>query len=92
MLINLYLQLKKKIEKSAKILDKLKNASIFSEQDPDLEIISEEERECLRQIGLKINSSLVLGKKKAFLISFLKRVLFLSTISVYLLIIYTTLT
>ncbi|PIN24102.1 hypothetical protein CDL12_03157 [Handroanthus impetiginosus] len=53
--------LRKKIEKSAKILEKLNNVSRFSEQDPDMEIISEEERECLREMGLKTDSSLVLG-------------------------------
>ncbi|KAK4393604.1 Chloroplastic group IIA intron splicing facilitator CRS1, chloroplastic [Sesamum angolense] len=55
------IELKKKIEKSAKILEKLKNASRFSEQDPDVEVISKEERQCLREMGLKIDSSLVLG-------------------------------
>ncbi|KAI3451781.1 hypothetical protein Pfo_008446 [Paulownia fortunei] len=58
--------LKKKIEKSAKMLEKLKNASRFSERDPDLEIISEEERECLREMGLKIDSSLVLGRRGVY--------------------------
>ncbi|KAK4416475.1 Chloroplastic group IIA intron splicing facilitator CRS1, chloroplastic [Sesamum alatum] len=58
--------LKKKIEKSAKILEKLKNASRFSEQDPDLEIISKEERQCLRAMGLKIDSSLVLGRRGVY--------------------------
>ncbi|KAG8384102.1 hypothetical protein BUALT_Bualt04G0083100 [Buddleja alternifolia] len=44
--------LKKKIEKSAKVLDKLKDAARFAEQDADLEIISEEERVCLRRRGV----------------------------------------
>ncbi|KAK6125435.1 hypothetical protein DH2020_040829 [Rehmannia glutinosa] len=58
--------LKKKIEKSAKVLEKLKNASRFSEQDPDMEIISEEERRCLREIGLKSDSSLELGRRGVY--------------------------
>lgn len=49
-----------------KELEKLKNASKLSEKDPDMEIISEEERVCLREMGLRIDSSLVLGKKKSF--------------------------
>ncbi|XP_011099540.1 chloroplastic group IIA intron splicing facilitator CRS1, chloroplastic isoform X1 [Sesamum indicum] len=58
--------LKKKIEKSAKRLEKLKNASRFSEQDPDVEVISKEERQCLREMGLKIDSSLVLGRRGVY--------------------------
>jgi len=34
-----------------------------SEGDDDIEILTNEERECLRRIGLKMNSSLVLGKR-----------------------------
>ncbi|KAL3630349.1 hypothetical protein CASFOL_023333 [Castilleja foliolosa] len=58
--------LKKKIEKSARILEKLKNELSFSEKDPDVEIISEEERRCLREMGLKIDSSLVLGRRGVY--------------------------
>ncbi|KAL1569405.1 chloroplastic group IIA intron splicing facilitator CRS1, chloroplastic [Salvia divinorum] len=54
--------LKKKIEKSAKVLDKLKNESRLSDEEPDLEIISKEERVYLREMGLRISSSLVLGR------------------------------
>lgn len=58
--------LKKKIEKSVKVLYKLKNASRLSKKDPDLEILSEEERVCLREMGLRINSSLVLGRRGVY--------------------------
>lgn len=65
------LQLKKKIEKSSKVLEKLKNESRLAEEEPDLEIISDEERVYLREMGLRIKSSLVLGKKKiSFLLLF----------------------
>ncbi|XP_051127462.1 chloroplastic group IIA intron splicing facilitator CRS1, chloroplastic [Andrographis paniculata] len=55
--------LKKKMRKSAKILEKLKNSTKSSDKDPDPEIISDEERACMRQMGLKIDSSLVLGRR-----------------------------
>lgn len=55
-------QLNIKIEKSAKELSKLNSAWRPNEQDPDLEMITREERECLRKIGLKMNSNLLLGK------------------------------
>ncbi|KAH6759971.1 hypothetical protein C2S51_016920 [Perilla frutescens var. frutescens] len=58
--------LKKKIEKSTRVLDKLKNASRLSEEDPDLEIISKEERVCLREMGLRISSSIVLGRRGVY--------------------------
>ncbi|GER48059.1 CRS1 / YhbY (CRM) domain-containing protein [Striga asiatica] len=58
--------LKKKIEKSVKILEKLNSVSRFSEKDPDVEVISEEERRCLREMGLKIDSSLVLGRRGVY--------------------------
>lgn len=56
------LQLNVKIEKSAKVLAKLNSSWLPAEQDVDLEIITEEERECLRKMGLKLNSCLLLGK------------------------------
>lgn len=69
------------MEKSAKVLDKLKNESILSEEEPDLEIISKEERVCLREMGLRISSSLVLGmKKSSFLQSLLNLFLILTMI------------
>ncbi|XVF68360.1 hypothetical protein PTKIN_Ptkin10aG0199000 [Pterospermum kingtungense] len=55
-----------KIEKSAKQLAKLNSSWQPAEQDVDLEIITEEERECLRKIGLKLNSCLVLGTGGVF--------------------------
>ncbi|KAL6498147.1 hypothetical protein OROGR_028544 [Orobanche gracilis] len=58
--------LKKKIERSAKLFEKLNNESRFSEKDPDVELISEEERRCLREMGLKIDSSLVLGRRGVY--------------------------
>ncbi|CAA0817271.1 Chloroplastic group IIA intron splicing facilitator CRS1- chloroplastic [Striga hermonthica] len=58
--------LKKKIEKSVKILEKLNTVSRFSEKDPDVEVISEEERRCLREMGVKIDRSLVLGRRGVY--------------------------
>lgn len=58
--------LSKKIERSEKELSKLNAAWTPSEQDTDLEIMTDEERECFRKIGLKIQSSLVLGRRGVF--------------------------
>ncbi|KAK9041226.1 hypothetical protein V6N11_016337 [Hibiscus sabdariffa] len=55
-----------KIEKSAKKLAKLNSSWQPAEQDVDLEIITEEERECLRKMGLKLTSCLVLGRRGVF--------------------------
>lgn len=55
-----------KIEKSAKVLAKLNSSWLPAEQDVDLEIITEEERECLRKMGLKLNSCLLLGRRGVF--------------------------
>ncbi|XP_050227404.1 chloroplastic group IIA intron splicing facilitator CRS1, chloroplastic isoform X2 [Mercurialis annua] len=53
--------LQRKIEKAARELSKLNAAWAPAEQDADLEMMTEEERECLRKIGLKMHSSLLLG-------------------------------
>lgn len=66
----LFLQLKIKIEKSAKELSRLNSAWKPREQDPDLEMITEEERQCLHKIGMKMNSNLLLGKAKFPLCTF----------------------
>ncbi|KAA8530591.1 hypothetical protein F0562_005300 [Nyssa sinensis] len=58
--------LKSKIERSSKELSKLNSAWRPAEQDADQEMITEEERECFRKIGLKMNSSLVLGRRGVF--------------------------
>ncbi|XP_057949834.1 chloroplastic group IIA intron splicing facilitator CRS1, chloroplastic isoform X2 [Malania oleifera] len=58
--------LKKKIEKSAKELWKLNSAWRPAEQDSDQELITDEERECFRQMGLKMESCLVLGRRGVF--------------------------
>ncbi|OMO80207.1 hypothetical protein CCACVL1_13100 [Corchorus capsularis] len=58
--------LKIKIEKSAKELEKLNSSWQPAQQDVDQEFITEEERECLRKIGLKLNSCLVLGRRGVF--------------------------
>ncbi|MBA0617990.1 hypothetical protein Godav_027391, partial [Gossypium davidsonii] len=55
-----------KIEKSAKKLAKLNSSWQTAEPDLDLETITEEERECLRKIGLKLSSCLVLGRRGVF--------------------------
>lgn len=58
------LQLNSKIKKSTKELLKLNAAWKPSERDADQEMLTEEERECFRKIGLKMRSVLVLGKEK----------------------------
>lgn len=65
----LSLQLNGKIEKSAKKLAKLNSSWQTAEPDLDLETITEEERECLRKIGLKLSSCLVLGEGKTVKLS-----------------------
>ncbi|KAH9675714.1 chloroplastic group IIA intron splicing facilitator CRS1 [Citrus sinensis] len=62
----LFLQLNIKIEKSAKELSRLNSAWKPREQDPDLEMITEEERQCLHKIGMKMNSNLLLGRRGVF--------------------------
>ncbi|KAK7394168.1 hypothetical protein VNO78_14689 [Psophocarpus tetragonolobus] len=56
----------KKIEKSERELSKLNAAWAPSEQATDLEIMTEEDRECFRKIGLKMQSRLVLGRRGVF--------------------------
>ncbi|KAB2004166.1 hypothetical protein ES319_D11G179700v1 [Gossypium barbadense] len=55
-----------KIEKSATKLAKLNSSWQTAEPDLDLETITEEERECLRKIGLKLSSCLLLGRRGVF--------------------------
>ncbi|KAK4367971.1 hypothetical protein RND71_011763 [Anisodus tanguticus] len=58
--------LKKKIEKSSIALGKLNAAWRPAKQDEDKEILTQEERRSLRQIGLKMDRSLVLGRRGVF--------------------------
>ncbi|KAG5227178.1 chloroplastic group IIA intron splicing facilitator CRS [Salix suchowensis] len=58
--------LKSKIEKPARDLAKLNCAWVPSERDADQGIMTEEERECFRKIGLKLRGSLVLGRRGVF--------------------------
>ncbi|KAK7374873.1 hypothetical protein VNO80_08316 [Phaseolus coccineus] len=58
--------LNKKMEKSGKELSNLNAAWTPSEQDTDLEIMTDEERECFRKIGLKMQSFLLLGRRGIF--------------------------
>ncbi|KAL9255272.1 Chloroplastic group IIA intron splicing facilitator CRS1, chloroplastic-like protein [Drosera capensis] len=58
--------LKKKIEKSEKGLFKLNVAEQPSEEEPDLEWITNEERECFRKIARKMHRVLVLGRRGVF--------------------------
>ncbi|XP_052195748.1 chloroplastic group IIA intron splicing facilitator CRS1, chloroplastic isoform X2 [Diospyros lotus] len=55
-----------KIKRSAKELAKLNSAWRPAEQDADQEMITQEERECFRKIGQKMDSSLVLGRRGVF--------------------------
>jgi len=57
------MQLKKKIEKSSIALGKLNAAWRPAKEDDDKEILTQEERRSLRQIGLKMDRSLVLGEQ-----------------------------
>lgn len=61
-----FLQLRSKIEKTTTELLKLNSLWKPSEGDDDVEILTNEERECLRRIGLRMNSSLVLGRRGVF--------------------------
>ncbi|XP_024029575.1 chloroplastic group IIA intron splicing facilitator CRS1, chloroplastic [Morus notabilis] len=58
--------LNSKIKKSTKELLKLNTAWKPSERDGDQEMLTEEERECFRKIGLKMRSVLVLGRRGIF--------------------------
>ncbi|XP_034206556.1 chloroplastic group IIA intron splicing facilitator CRS1, chloroplastic isoform X4 [Prunus dulcis] len=58
--------LNKKIEKSTNELSKLNSQRTPAEQDVDQEMMTEEEKECLRTIGLKMHSCLVLGRRGVF--------------------------
>lgn len=58
--------LKRKIERSAKVLAKLNSAWRPADHDADKEMITEEERECFRKIGQKMDSSLLLGRRGVF--------------------------
>ncbi|KAL5743331.1 hypothetical protein ACOSP7_026181 [Xanthoceras sorbifolium] len=55
-----------KIQKAAKELSKLNSAWTPSKLDADQEMITDEERECFRRIGLKMNSNLLLGRRGIF--------------------------
>uniref|UniRef100_A0A2P2K913 CRM domain-containing protein n=1 Tax=Rhizophora mucronata TaxID=61149 RepID=A0A2P2K913_RHIMU len=58
--------LQRKIEKAARELSKLNAAWAPTEKDADQEMLTQEERECFRKIGLKMHSSLVLGRRGVF--------------------------
>ncbi|KAG9131631.1 hypothetical protein Leryth_027064 [Lithospermum erythrorhizon] len=58
--------LKKKIKDSEKYLNKLNLAWQSSEPAADHEVLTDEERECLRMIGLKMDSNLILGRRGVF--------------------------
>ncbi|XP_021763586.1 chloroplastic group IIA intron splicing facilitator CRS1, chloroplastic-like [Chenopodium quinoa] len=58
--------LKIKIEKAEKDLRKLNSAWMPSEEELDQELLTEEERECFRNLGLKMDRFLVLGRRGVF--------------------------
>ncbi|KAM1114342.1 hypothetical protein TB2_046978 [Malus domestica] len=58
--------LNRKIEKSTNKLSKLNYQWTPAEQDVDQEMMTEEERECFRKIGLQMHSCLVLGRRGVF--------------------------
>nr|GEV85195.1 chloroplastic group IIA intron splicing facilitator CRS1, chloroplastic [Tanacetum cinerariifolium] len=61
-----YFILKKKIGRASKELVKLNSAWDPAEPNEDREIITSEERECLKKMGLKMDSTLVLGRRGVF--------------------------
>lgn len=63
------IQLDNKIKKSAKELLRLNAAWMPAEGDADQEMLTEEERESFRRIGLKMHSCLVLGKQNFMLLN-----------------------
>ncbi|KAK9272489.1 hypothetical protein L1049_002862 [Liquidambar formosana] len=58
--------LKMKIKRSEKELSKVNSVWKPAEQDADQEMMTEEERECFRKMGLKMDSKLVLGRRGVF--------------------------
>lgn len=50
-----------KIEKSEKVLAKLNSSWSPAELSADIELLTEEERESLRKIGMKLDKILLLG-------------------------------
>ncbi|CAH1437311.1 unnamed protein product [Lactuca virosa] len=61
-----YFILKMKINKASKELMKLSSACKPTEPNEDQEIMTSEERECYRKMGLKMDSTLVLGRRGVF--------------------------
>ncbi|KAL8117976.1 chloroplastic group IIA intron splicing facilitator CRS1, chloroplastic isoform X2 [Apium graveolens] len=59
-------KLKMKIGRSSRNLLQLNSAWKPAALDSDQEIVTPEERECLRKIGLKMDSTLVLGRRGVF--------------------------
>ncbi|KAL1810088.1 hypothetical protein ACET3Z_027078 [Daucus carota] len=59
-------KLKLKIGRSSKNLLQINSSWRPAELDADQEIVTPEERECLRKIGLKMDSTLVLGRRGVF--------------------------
>ncbi|KAI3927532.1 hypothetical protein MKW92_037866 [Papaver armeniacum] len=58
--------LQAKIEKSDTELAKLNSSWTYAEQVVDHEMITEEEKQCLRKMGLKMSKTLVLGRRGIF--------------------------
>ncbi|KAI3519305.1 hypothetical protein L1887_08334 [Cichorium endivia] len=61
-----YFILKMKINKATKELMKLSSACQSTEPNADQEIMTSEERECYRKMGLKMDSTLLLGRRGVF--------------------------
>ncbi|KAL4577594.1 hypothetical protein LXL04_013704 [Taraxacum kok-saghyz] len=61
-----YFILKMKIKKASKELMKLSSAYEPTEPNEDQEIMTSEERECFRKMGLKMDSTLLLGRRGVF--------------------------
>ncbi|KAI3946441.1 hypothetical protein MKX01_017657 [Papaver californicum] len=58
--------LQAKIEKSNMELAKLNSSWTYAEQAVDYEMITQEEKQCLRKIGLRMSKTLVLGRRGIF--------------------------
>lgn len=63
------MKLNSKIEKSTMELSKLDAAWAPAEPDADKEILTDEERECFKKIGLKMHGFLVLGEEDVTLLT-----------------------
>ncbi|EPS58217.1 hypothetical protein M569_16596, partial [Genlisea aurea] len=58
--------LKRKIERSSRVLKKIKSEATYSEPDPDVEVLSNEELRSLRNLGMRNDNTLLLGRRGVY--------------------------